>query len=388
MLRLTAFPAAEGDCFLLEWGDRASPRRMLVDGGRSLTWRQYLRGWLAAQPLGERRIDLLVITHIDRDHIEGVLSLAREKDLGLVVGEVWFNAWRHIGPPPPPSTRSPKGIGVLSAAQGDKLSQAILARGWCWNTAFGGGAACIGTGAPPVLALPDGAAIRLLSPDAGKLRVLEKVWRKECRRTGLMPGGGGEAVVLGRSVTSPATRKGMDLAAVAERVTVEDDAAPNGSSIAFVFEFNERRILFAADAHPKILEMSLKAHYGVAPVRIDLFKASHHGSRGNITLPLCRALECGQALISTNGSLFGHPDDEAIARLILSLREPRILHFNYCSEIALSWNDASLMHAYGYQPTYPSSDANGFCIIEFGEAEVAKITRHLVAQVVRPGALE
>ncbi len=44
-------------------------------------------------PREERKLELLVITHIDCDHIDGVIRLLRE-DLaahGIGFGDIWFN---------------------------------------------------------------------------------------------------------------------------------------------------------------------------------------------------------------------------------------------------------------------------------------------------------
>jgi beta-lactamase superfamily II metal-dependent hydrolase len=372
MLHLTAFPAAEGDCFLLEWGEAAAPRRMLIDAGRASTWRRHLKAWFAGRTPTERRIDFFVVTHIDRDHIEGALGLAGDQTFGAAVDEIWFNAWQHLVQPRTEQPRRRGEVAVLAPLHGEKLSRAILARGWRWNGCFSGGAVTIAPGTLPVLALPGGAVIRLLSPDVAKLRALAPVWRAECIRAGLVPG---QPTVMGRTIHPPASRAGMDLAAVAARTMASDDAVPNGSSIAFMFEFDGRRILFAADAHPELLVASLATHYGEAPVRVDLFKAAHHGSRANVTLPLCRAIDCEEALISTNGSLFSHPDEEAVARIILTLRGRRTLHFNYASDMTRSWNDAALMTSYKYRPTYPTGGMDGYCVLSFGTAGIERLPR-------------
>ena len=64
MMDLTVFHAAEGDCLLLSEGGR----NLLIDGGRASS---FVENTLP----GLDKIDLLVVSHVDRDHIEGILTL-------------------------------------------------------------------------------------------------------------------------------------------------------------------------------------------------------------------------------------------------------------------------------------------------------------------------
>ena len=57
----------------------------------------------------------LVITHIDFDHIGGVLSLLQDKDLGVTFHDIWFNGWRHL-----PGS----GFEEFGPVQGEKLTTA------------------------------------------------------------------------------------------------------------------------------------------------------------------------------------------------------------------------------------------------------------------------
>ncbi|MBY5549909.1 MBL fold metallo-hydrolase [Rhizobium leguminosarum] len=362
MLRLTAFPAREGDCLAIEYGDASNPFRILIDGGRAQTYQDYLKPWLAKIPAEQRRIDLFVITHIDRDHIDGALKLAQDSDFALHVCDVWFNGWYHLSGDRPPVPK----IAVLAPRAGEALSRAIMARGWAWNAAFDRGTVAIGdANAPVTKALPGGATIRLLSPDMAKLAALKPVWESECRRAGLLPGGGtvlrrpGRRQLLARPETIEAFQ------ALAARTSDVDKGLPNGTSIAFMFEYDGRELLFAADAHPDRLLASLRAHYGPEPLRLDLLKVPHHGSRANVTKTLCQSLDARAALISTNGDMFGHPDAEAVARLALTQRNPGQIHFNYSSPTTEIWGELSNLKL---DVSYPKPDDQGWCVLEFCKA--------------------
>ena len=74
MFRIEMLPAAHGDCLWIEYGSGSAVHRILIDGGPAHAY-PALRQRILHLPAGERRFDLLVITHIDADHIEGVIRL-------------------------------------------------------------------------------------------------------------------------------------------------------------------------------------------------------------------------------------------------------------------------------------------------------------------------
>jgi glyoxylase-like metal-dependent hydrolase (beta-lactamase superfamily II) len=74
-------PARQGDALWIEYGDSAHPRRALIDAGTPETW-DVVRPKIEQLAPAERRFELLVVSHIDLDHIGGVLPLlAAAKDL-------------------------------------------------------------------------------------------------------------------------------------------------------------------------------------------------------------------------------------------------------------------------------------------------------------------
>jgi hypothetical protein len=121
-----------------------------------------------------------------------------------------------------------------------------------------------------------------------------------------------------------------------------DRAKPNGSSIAIIADYQDRRVLLAGDAHSQRISNSLamyrKAHQKNS--KIALVKASHHGSRGNTPTELVQTLACSKWVFSTNGDQFGHPDQEAVARVILHSPETTTLFFNYRAPSTEFWNRA------------------------------------------------
>jgi len=78
------------------------------------------------------RLDLLVITHIDRDHLEGVLGLLEQDSPGFTAKGVWFNAFYHLPEDPAEISFSPM--------QAERLTTRLAGVQWGWNQDFGGGA--------------------------------------------------------------------------------------------------------------------------------------------------------------------------------------------------------------------------------------------------------
>jgi beta-lactamase superfamily II metal-dependent hydrolase len=67
-MKLTVFQSAEGDCLLLTGADR---KRMLIDGGMNPSYREHVAETLS----GMKKLDLVYVSHIDADHISGILRM-------------------------------------------------------------------------------------------------------------------------------------------------------------------------------------------------------------------------------------------------------------------------------------------------------------------------
>jgi glyoxylase-like metal-dependent hydrolase (beta-lactamase superfamily II) len=126
MFTVEMLPAGHGDALWLEYGEGDRRSRVLVDGGTGPTY-DVLRSRIASLPPDDRRLELLVITHIDADHIEGVIRLLQDVRLGLRIDDVWFNGWQHL-----PGD-------VFAPTHGEMLSALLVDLDQRWNGAFDGG---------------------------------------------------------------------------------------------------------------------------------------------------------------------------------------------------------------------------------------------------------
>ena len=346
-----ALPAAYGDSLIVTCATPAGPWRLLVDTGTDGCWPS-LKERLAKFPVaasGQRHIDLAVISHIDHDHIGAAAALLSDTSLGLSFGDIWFNA-----PPQPASRGVAEGRSLASILGGTRAQLP-------WNLAWQGKSA-VTSDTMPYLELPnaEGApTITLLSPTPKSLATLFAVWDKEIKKLGKSE----------KPETPPAVDRGgpPSLEELAARSTPTDHAPANGSSIAFMLEHQGVSLLLAADMHPTILVPALKAmaaQRGLGlPMQVDIFKLSHHGSRANVTAEVLEAVQAQYYVVSTNGAIFGHPDDEAIARVILNGGRKRNIWFNYRNEHTSKWGAADLQSRYGYTAAFP--------VVEKGAVEIA-----------------
>jgi beta-lactamase superfamily II metal-dependent hydrolase len=344
-VKLSVFPAGDGDCLLLSYS-QGPEKYVLIDGGRKGAYRT-LSPRLREIAAGGGRIEVMVLTHIDADHIEGLLAMIEDEPY-IPVDEVWFNGFEQL------STVRAQGPG-----QGDKFSAALKSRRIEINARFGHSAIVVpDLGGLSAVQLPGGLNITVISPDRRRLDDLQTSWSKWRDREAE------EAVVAKAPKVSELEvfgRKPMpeiiDVEKLAAGIEHVDDEVPNGSSIAFVAEFGGKRVLFGADAHPDLILANIERVKARMPdFAIDLYKVSHHGSIGNTTRALAEALDCGRFVISSNGARHGHPDPEAIAKLVKHGKSgPKELFFNYMSERTSPWNDQGLCRKWNYTCRIPSS---------------------------------
>jgi len=355
-MKIELLPAGHGDCILIEYGPPDSPRRVLVDGGPARSY-PALAARLARIPPDRRRIDLLVVTHVDADHIEGVLRLLNDPGLAVEVGEVWFNGYRHL----PPDD-------LLGPAQGEIVSALLLARDLPWNTSFDGGPVRRGREGPlPRRELPGGLVLTVLAPGDADLRALRRVWERECRRAGITPGSTAPAPTTDQRLTPLDAYLGdLDVAALAALPQTETDTSPaNASSIVLLAEHGGHSVLLAGDSAPDTLAAGVErllAERGLDVLAVDLFKLPHHGSRYNVTrevLELVRARIFG---VSTDGKYFGHPDGAAIARLLVGGPPGGRIVFNYRTAGTAPWSEPSVLEKYGFVAECPPAGAEGAAV--------------------------
>ncbi len=360
MFRIEMLPALHGDCIWIEYGEESKPHRILIDGGPLPTY-DILRTRLERVSKDQRYFDLMVLTHVDADHIESAVKMLNTTKLDFEVGDIWFNAWKHL---------SPSHGDELGPVQGEYVSALILRHGLPWNNAFSNGPVMVHEGYILTNIIPGGMKLTLLSPDSKKLVKLAPEWAKAVRAAGLEPGIPKEILedLSKRKKYRPSDELGgghFDIAALAEAPFEPDRTAANGSCIAFLAEYQGKACLFLGDAHPSVLVDSIRrllVERGEDKLAVDAVKLPHHGSRNNVSREFIELLACPRYLISTNGNIFEHPDAEAIARIIMYGGRSPTIFFNYLSDTTKIWKEESRNIRTGFGVRFPDSENTGIII--------------------------
>lgn len=370
-------PAAHGDSLWMTYGEPDRPRHLIIDGGLRYTY-DHLRQRILSLPPEHRVVELLVITHVDGDHIEGAIRLMQDSLLDLTIKEIWFN-----GQPQLDKLDDPAGP-ALGPEQGEFLGALIRkyeeSEGMAvWNTSFERRAVMVpATGALPTVHF-DGLELTLIAPSANELLVLKDHWGKVLEEAGLEPGNVDQALARleGRPELSAPDELGgpdatgepedefdaasfsgdfSDVLGEADRALGSDKTPANGSSIAFLAKHGKHRALLTGDAFAGVLKSGLERVNGGDAVGMDLFKIPHHGSVGNVTEDLLSLIKCRRYLFSTSGKIFGHPHERAV-ELILENHQGKgrpILAFNYNTERNKKWSDPEDQKARKYLASFPS----------------------------------
>ncbi len=386
MFRIEMLPAAHGDCLWIEYGSGDTVHRILIDGGPAHAY-PALRERILHLPADERHFDLLVITHIDADHIEGVIRLLLDAEaLACRFERIWFNGRDQLNAVPDPAGEPLGGVqgeflGMLIADYEQRTGTEV------WNRGFAGALAAIDRNNPalPVVELPGDCRLTLLSPDHARLLELKDNWAKELKAARLPSG---DAVKLRERLDASRRLRALGDVLGAEddfahdEPTPEDDLADtlggaagepgadapfggdtsraNGSSIALLLDYPaaqpEVRFLLTGDAWPAVLEASLDRL--LAPgerLAVSGFKLAHHGSVANVSESLLGKLSCANYLISTNGAIFHHPHARCVELLLKNHGAPGKprLHFNYLTPTTEAWRSAADQAARGYQAFHP-----------------------------------
>jgi len=317
--------ANHGDCFLVSHESESSVFNILIDGGPSTTFkygpRQRYSGALCnvlddLKKKGQH-IDLAILTHIDDDHIHGLIKAFEKPDyLAQMVKLIWFNSSRLItnsfdtseipennillaGNSPQTSVQQGKDLETL-LDEIECVRAPLIMAGQVYNLG-------------PF-------TLRVLSPERSQLERLIHKWPTE--------------VEVG-ATSSHDNDYGLSLSEIwAEDKFVSDQSIYNGSSIAFLLESDGRKMLFLGDAHDQVVADNIKTlgYSDTNKLKLDLVKISHHGSQHNTSSETLSLLDSPCYVISTDGSKHGLPNKRTIAR-ILKVTNGNIF-FNYSHVIA------------------------------------------------------
>lgn len=334
-MQISFLRASNGDAIFVSFDDfDGETRNILIDGGPGTTY-QFKDGKGKTQPgplkslveklwKEDRVIDLLVLSHIDEDHIEGLIRwFENDTHASEMVRKVWFNSARTISAYFGNREKKRRLLkfspanSILTGVKQGIVFEDFLLRTNIWDRT--------------VIKSGDrievfGAQLEILSPnDAGLLR-LENRWTTEAS---------------GIETTGKATDYSIPLKKLLSYDRFKEDSkVPNQSSIAFILTHSDRNYLFLADAHPTaVAEALTKLGYSDEnKLKAELMKISHHGSKGNTSNELLAMIDCKKFVVSSNGAIHKLPDKQCLARIIGSVPDAE-LYFNYPEMIGNIFSD-------------------------------------------------
>ena len=353
MVEIKSYPAKNGDAFLVK--ATTDPFAMLVDGGYADTFRRYIKPDLEDLAASGYNLDLVVATHVDADHISGLLSFFRQNGTAqspfiIPVHEVLHNSLRSLmAPSKREVTRRADDINLLreirsrghpqpnaanisdqeiSARQGNSLANLLRDGNYRWNTDTG--TTPVGGAGHVDLHLPQ-AKIRILGPNQARLDALKKWWISEIRGMGFV--GSLEDLddifefLCTQEVPTPNAQLLSSSDADLEAAYCPDNSITNGSSICFAAEIEGKRLLFLGDSWAEDTVTALNSQ---GPSLFDAIKIAHHGSARNTSLDLLELVDSSHFFVSTNGDGHNHPDFPVLKAIVdRPASFCRTLHFNY-----------------------------------------------------------
>lgn len=307
-----SFDVGIGDCNIIRLvKDDGEQYVIMVDSGKyTEPLKRYLQDTL------HNHIDLLIVTHIDGDHIQGLATMLKEHE-DLTVGEIWYNCYSRTECAECIELNAheklvlkqiQKALPVefdainyreISAPQGKTLARTILdneefKKAWKRSSI---------TSESEDFNIPEGfGKIVFLAPKPEALKTIEnkfknafdkyfmKAWDESIKNKEELQ----ELLIrlvdayrekFGGKQISAKNKQSYNAAFVRMQAKVEDadDSDTNYSSIAFMLECGDHRIAMLGDAFASTIENAINNKYKelIKPIDCDAIKISHHGSNGN-----------------------------------------------------------------------------------------------------------
>lgn len=320
-MKVNFLEANNGDCILISYTYDSYTKNIMIDSGVSKTY-EYKIGRLKKEgslkkvilDLQEKdqNIDLLIITHVDDDHIGGILKYFASNDYDSnLIKKVWFNSGQLIN--------------EYFQRNSENQNEQELNEFDTTNTSISQGV----TFESKIESIWDkrliksnleemneqGIKFKILSPNDEKLKKLLIKWEKE----------------VAFSLTSGENDYHNTIEELSENDEFkEDKSIHNGSSIAFILEILDKKMLFLGDAHPSTIIEKL-IEYGFSEenkLKLDFVKLSHHASKANTSSELLKLIDCKKFIVLTDGSFHGLPNKITFSR-IFNINDNSELYFNY-----------------------------------------------------------
>lgn len=306
-IRFEFFEAGHGDSILVST-DKVN---ILIDGGDTGT-SEIIEDFLEEKSIN--KIDLAILTHIDKDHIMGLIELLdndvqkiiKDKNHIPLIQEIWFNSFKNS------SNKGDKLFIAPRTTNNQSINHHITFTKLM--TSLNGSIKYKDyisvDNNEKKLKIGD-IEIILLSPNQKKLYSLYSKYEKKI-----------DSLNLSTSYSSKDSDKSIDDLYTVPFSKSTDSSVANGSSIAFILVYKEKKFLFLADAHIGLiieeLEKYKREENNNQKIKFEFIKLSHHGSRNNIHKKFLELVDTDNYIILTDSKGKNrHPDKETLSKIIV-----------------------------------------------------------------------
>lgn len=377
MLSIKLFPAEYGDCIMLSIG-KHHQYNILIDGGLSKTYQKYIKSEIQHIKEMRQKIGLIVCTHMDNDHICGLIQVLKEADSDFVEN-IWYNGFLQIVDSRFYSQKENNftdrdnkildriiSKGMVSDAEqeigineGMSLGVLIEERKIPLNLVVGGQVICSEL-VENRHEIASNIFITVLGPSKNDIIELEDHWKKEMVSRNYMFRVSDKIKLTEafeyqieciKSIYNKESFKiseDEDLTKYIGDLEESDESIVNRSSISFILEYNDKKYLFLGDAViDKALLKKIEDVVGFE-YRFSAIKLPHHGSRYNITHDFISRYSADEYYCLTNSVKYGHPDLEVLATILCKDSKFKKLIFNYPIDKAYFLNKEEWKEKYNY----------------------------------------
>lgn len=313
-MTLDVLPASKGDCMILSWEEKGKEHQIIIDGGIQGTYK-YIKKHFTKKLY----LDGVFITHVDYDHVGGLLKMLEDSSFNLNYNFPFFvnSPELIICPSEKDKVAYKHGILLNKLLEKRKIKKIPLYTDLYPNNEY----------------IIHGLKLTILSPTYEILKELKSKWTAaEIKDQYIKEQQGNDKV----RTELPALKPYDDIIQEKESIINWKHDLINSSSIAFIAEHNGKSILFLGDSNPEIIATSIEGlgYNHSQKLILDLVKISHHGSIHNTSKNLLKLLSCNNFLISTNGKgPYYHPNRETIIKIAEYSRckknEPINIYTNY-----------------------------------------------------------
>jgi beta-lactamase superfamily II metal-dependent hydrolase len=300
------FKAGHGDSILVATSNGTN---ILIDGGEEGTYGEEIEDSLDERNI--EKLDLVVLTHIDSDHIGGIIEMLEEEDNHDRIEELWFND---------STVKINVKNGEIGYRQGNKLEKIIKDTPIKHNSNIFLKKGC--SKRDREYHIGSDIKLTLLSPMKNTLCTQVKKWQEY----------NGEIAGLScidkrdlNKVAESFKEENLNKSKTKKLSKATNTSLANKTSIAFILEYNQKQFLFLGDADIKTINQSLvDLNYSSENrLGVEFVKLSHHGSKQNINENFLDLVDTSKFIILTDCSTFAHPDKETLALIATYNREKR-----------------------------------------------------------------